>query len=45
MGSGSIMSNFDCTLCRLLLNVASSAIIVAVLVKIASAYRYVQVFV
>ena len=39
------MGNFDGTLCRLLLNVVSSTIIVAVLVKIASVYRYVQVFV
>ena len=45
MEGGSVMSNFDCTICRLLLNAASSAIVVAVLLKIASAYRYVQVFI
>ena len=45
MKGGSVMNNFDCTIGKMLLNVASSAIIMAVLIKVASAYRYVQVFV
>jgi len=39
------MTNFNCTLCKLLLNAVSHAAVAAVLIKIASNYRYVQVFV
>lgn len=39
------MPNFDCTFCKLLLNAVSHAIVAAVLIKVASAYKYVQVFV
>jgi hypothetical protein len=42
---GSVMTSFDCTLCKMLLNAVSHAVVAAVLIKIASAYRYVQVFV
>lgn len=42
---GSAMANFDCTLCKMLLNAVSHAIVAAVLIKVASAYKYVQVFV
>jgi hypothetical protein len=42
---GSIMASFDCTICKMLLNAVSHAVVAAVLIKVASAYRYVQVFV
>jgi hypothetical protein len=42
---GSVMTSFDCTLCKMLLNAISHAVVAAVLIKIASVYKYVQVFV
>jgi hypothetical protein len=42
---GSVMTSFDCTLCKMLLNAVSHAVVAAVLIKVASAFRYVQVFV
>ena len=39
------MTDFNCTLCKLLLNAISHAAVAAVLIKVASVYRYVQVFV
>jgi hypothetical protein len=42
---GSIMTSFDCTICKMLLNAVSHAVVAAVLIKVASAYKYVQVFV
>jgi hypothetical protein len=41
---GSAMNDLNCTLCKLLLNAMSHAAIAAVLIRIASSYRYVQVF-
>jgi len=42
---GSVMVEFNCTLCKMLLNAISHAAVAAVLIKVASVYRYVQVFV
>ena len=42
---GSIMTSFDCTICKMLLNAVSHAVVSAVLIRVASAYKYVQVFV
>jgi hypothetical protein len=42
---GGTMINFNCTLCKMLLNAVSHAAVAAVLIRVASAYRYVQVFV
>jgi hypothetical protein len=44
-GGGSIMNDFNCTLCKMALNLMSSAVFAAVMIRLASAYRYVQVFV
>jgi len=42
---GSAVASFDCTLCKVLLNAVSHAVVAAVLIRVASAYRYIQVFV
>jgi hypothetical protein len=42
---GSVMTSFDCTFCKMLLSAVSHAVVAAVLIKVASVYRYVQVFV
>lgn len=39
------MNTFECMMCKLILNAVSHAVVAAVMIKIASAYRYVQVFV
>jgi hypothetical protein len=41
----SVMTVIDCTFCKMLLNAVSHAVVAAVLIKVASVYRYVQVFV
>jgi len=35
----------DCSFCRLILSTVCNAFVAAVLIKVASAYKYVQVFV
>ena len=45
MEGGSVMVEVNCTICKMLLNAVSHALIAAVLIKVASVYKYVQVFV
>jgi hypothetical protein len=42
---GSAMVEFNCTICKMLLNAVSHGVVAAVLIKVASVYKYVQVFV
>jgi hypothetical protein len=39
------MVEYNCTICKMLLSAVSHAAVAAVLIKVASVYRYVQVFV
>jgi hypothetical protein len=45
MEVGCGMVEFNCTICKMLLNAVSHAVVAAVLIKVASVYKYVQVFV
>lgn len=38
------MTDLNCTLCKILLNAVSHAAVAAILIRVASAYKYVHVF-
>jgi hypothetical protein len=45
MEGGSVLIEFNCKICKMLLNAVSHGVVAAVLIKVASVYKYVQVFV